>query len=71
MIAPLDLLPLKVNYPLPFADINVGEVFHIDSERYRLLSRNAVSVRLLQWFTIYDVVLSLFGRKVTHVGKSV
>jgi hypothetical protein len=66
-----DLFPLKVSHPIPFADINVGEVFSIGPERYRLLSRDAFSVRVLQWFTIYDVVLSLFGRKVAHVGKSI
>jgi hypothetical protein len=67
----LDFYPYRINHPIPFSDINVGEVFSIGPERYKLLRRDAFSVTVLRWFKIYDWVLALFGRVSVQTGREI
>ena len=71
MWTPSDLFPLKVDNPYPFSEINCGEVFYVDGDRYKLLSRTAFSVKLLQWFAVHDLIYRLLGRKVVYSRETI
>ena len=66
-----DLFPYKIERPLPFAFIDVGQVFKNEKEEYRLLSRDAHSVTILRWFKLYDLVFKILGRKIERSGESI